>query len=394
MNNKLIKVHIRITSQSLSIHNGIESLVAPGWGVMPTIRGLNWDLSTINSFYNNTDDYYVSPHLDINFFEKMCNFRCIYCCNNYGKSDVVNLKGRVSNLTESEIMSAIEQFASHNGKTILLCSDTEPLRPSGMFLNLARHAKANNIRITTYSNMSYITPKYADELRKNDVSIIAKLESFDPTTNNRILGVSGKTIYKYNTYAGERIPQQLNNLLSAGYKDSGLLALSTMITPLNTNDLHPITSFAYDEIGAAHFRKFLYQWGKADQNSELLFLSDIKRRLIYNAILEQDQHYGFQYPSLNENESQSSIDSRIFLNNFFSNRRLPFRLFGHHAGGHYFSFLSSIKPEFGFDKGVRIGFRNSDNEIDMLRYFRTISSLIHQAHNRNLTRQNITKGND
>jgi MoaA/NifB/PqqE/SkfB family radical SAM enzyme len=351
------------------------------WGNIPTINAMNYTKLEVDNYMNASDRVYAPIHMDINYIDAdeyrdfTCQLRCVYCQTRAGSFDRFGIEGN-SAFSTKEIINIMEQYAELGGKTVLLSNDGEPLRNPQRFLAMASAAKGLGLRASTHSNIVDVTPALAKQLFSNDVSVIAKLEHLDPIQNSIITGAGNR--YEYVEYEGEKIPKQLVHLLDAGYKDSGGLAVSSIINKKNSDNLLSMSSWAYEMIGSAHFRKSFSSIGFAEKNAKLIDLSQSQKDLFVSDLYNHDLKYGFSYPG-RDTPDMYSYDIRRFLNNYINKEGMAVRMYSHPLGGFYTSY-GGIVPKFDYNEGVRIGMRDTTSgKINLTNYYSTILRYIREA---------------
>jgi MoaA/NifB/PqqE/SkfB family radical SAM enzyme len=122
---------------------------------------------------------------------------------------------------------------------IYACGLGEPLEDS-RFERLIETASMLGVRISIFTNGILIDEKKAKWLHENEVCLILKLDTFEETTFDKILGRKG---------IAKKIYQAVESLLNAGYgKNCGNeytdLAFSIVPTTLNIHDIDNVIKFA------------------------------------------------------------------------------------------------------------------------------------------------------
>lgn len=173
------------------------------------------------------------PTLDIELSAKCSGACCIYCdskpevcaCEQDGEMDFVTLK------------KMILDAKSHGLKWIYTCGLGEPLEDR-KFWDMIHLLKANDVNMSMFSNGIFVHDVHvARELKENNVNIILKMDTFDESKFDAVLGGKGiaKKIYAARDY-----------LLEAGYgkkDDYTDLAFSIVPTCLSIDGISEVVSF-------------------------------------------------------------------------------------------------------------------------------------------------------
>lgn len=174
------------------------------------------------------------PALDIEFTAKCTGACCIYCDS---KPDVC-AKGHDGETDFCTLKRAILEAKSRGLKYIYTCGLGEPLEDPN-FWDLLSLLRENNIVLSMFTNGVFIKDiEIAKRLKDSNVNIILKMDTFDETKFDSILGIKGtaKKIYSARDY-----------LIEAGYgsKDNKYtdLAFSIVPTSLSIDSIPEVVSF-------------------------------------------------------------------------------------------------------------------------------------------------------
>lgn len=173
------------------------------------------------------------PTLDIELTAKCTGACCIYCDS---KPNVCACEP-VGELDFPIIRKMILETKAHGLKWIYTCGLGEPLEDE-KFWDMIHLLKANDINMSMFSNGIFIHDvNVARELKENNVHIILKMDTFDESKFDVILGEKGiaKKIYAARDY-----------LLEAGYgkKDNYTnLAFSIVPTSLSIDGIPDVVKF-------------------------------------------------------------------------------------------------------------------------------------------------------
>ena len=174
------------------------------------------------------------PTLDLELTAKCSGASCIYCDS---KPDVCQ-EGQHGELDYATLRRVILEAKEMGLKWVYTCGLGEPLEDPN-FWRAIELFKENDISLSMFSNGVFInSTSVARRLRDFDVSIILKMDTFDETKFDKILGRPGvaKRIYAARDY-----------LLSEGYgvnaKGFTNLAFSIVPTSLSINGIDEVVSF-------------------------------------------------------------------------------------------------------------------------------------------------------
>lgn len=159
------------------------------------------------------------PTLDIELTAKCSGASCIYCDS---KPDVCSF-GKSGEIDFLNIKDLLLEAISYGLKWVYTCGLGEPLEDD-KFWNIIYLLKSNNVGMSMFSNGVFIRDvNIARELKKHDVNIILKMDTFDEQKFDIILG-------KEDT--AQKIYSARDNLLEAGYgKKSGYTNFAFSIVP-------------------------------------------------------------------------------------------------------------------------------------------------------------------
>lgn len=174
------------------------------------------------------------PTLDIELTAKCTGANCIYCDS---KPDV-SAHGQLGEYDFPTMKKIILEAKSCGLKWIYTCGLGEPMEDN-KFWDMLHLLKANDIKISMFSNGVFIHDiNIARELKKHNVNIILKMDTFHEKSFNAILGKEGiaSKIYAARDY-----------LIEAGYgnKDGYTdLAFSIVPTRLSIDGIPEVITFA------------------------------------------------------------------------------------------------------------------------------------------------------
>ena len=170
------------------------------------------------------------PILDLDFSSKCCLKTCIYC------DSITNLH-EPDALTFSELSEIIDKAYQKGLKYINICGIGEPT-DDDKFLDLLELASKYDICVSVFTNGLFST-EILKHILNHNVCLIMKMDSFNPSIFELILGKQG---------LANRIYNLIDELVSNGFvnkKNSNQtnLAFSIVPTRLNFNEIEDIVSF-------------------------------------------------------------------------------------------------------------------------------------------------------
>ncbi|MBU4360609.1 radical SAM protein [Patescibacteria group bacterium] len=160
-----------------------------------------------------------------------CNLNCIYCFSNGGKA--------LSNeLTLEERLNIIKQGKKLGAKTIIIAEVGEPLLDPAI-KEIVGCAYQNGLKTILYTNGTLIDKEMANYFYKRKVSLIVKIDSFNPEIHDKLVNRQG---------ALEKAKNGLQILIDKGFSkikkgDITRLAIETIITKYNLKDISKIAEF-------------------------------------------------------------------------------------------------------------------------------------------------------
>jgi len=173
------------------------------------------------------------PTLDLEFTAKCSGCSCIYCDSKPEVSNIIDYQ----ETSKGVILKFLEETLSLGLKWVYACGLGEPLEDP-KFWDILYFLTKHGIKLSMFSNGVFIRDSsIARELKKNDVNIILKMDTFDEEKFDTILGIKG---------AAKRIYTARDHLLSAGYAQDELLtdlAFSIVPTSLSIPDIPEVIEF-------------------------------------------------------------------------------------------------------------------------------------------------------
>ena len=147
------------------------------------------------------------PALDLGFTAKCSQCSCIYCDSKPEVSDIINS----DETSIDNMLRVLDECVTLGLKWVYVCGLGEPLEDVKCW-KILDFLSEKNVRISMFSNGQFIQSKeVAGELKKRDVNIILKMDTFDEAQFDKILNKPG---------AANKIYAARDYLLSAGYAQS------------------------------------------------------------------------------------------------------------------------------------------------------------------------------
>lgn len=245
----------------------------------PLIKGVNFTHQDIEKVRSSnqllTLTYLVSNR---------CNLRCPYCYTNAGKP-------LINELTFDESKNVIDQAKEQGAKIVWIPGSGEPFLDTKFYRNgkfpLIDYANKKGLSVTFFTSGYFITKRIAHTLRDKNVSIITKLNSFNPDVQDFLVGSKG-AFYK--------LHDSLKNLIDAGFNKENItrLGINTVITRQNYDEILNIFRFCRDNNIIPYISVTLHG-GRANQHLELDVSSDEISNLFQSALKIDQEEYGYTW---------------------------------------------------------------------------------------------------
>jgi MoaA/NifB/PqqE/SkfB family radical SAM enzyme len=129
-----------------------------------------------------------------------CNLRCTYCFTNAGKRSP-------NQMSLLEYRRVIDQASAMGVKTVVFAEEGETLMDKKLF-PLIHYSNEKGLYVVMFTNLTLISEKLAQELKKADVSVVGSLKSFSEKVEDKLAGVKG---------AGKRIHRGMQILGDGGF---------------------------------------------------------------------------------------------------------------------------------------------------------------------------------
>lgn len=196
------------------------------------VEYLPWSKKTLGDLLVSQKEGNI-PALDIELTGKCTGACCIYCDSKpYVRS--CGIKGEIDWFT---IKKVVLDAKKHGLKWIYTCGLGEPMEDE-KFWNLIYLLRENDIGLSMFSNGVFIKDRYvAQELKKHNVNIILKMDTFNEEKFDKILGRKGIAC---------KIFAARDYLLEAGYgvRESYTdLAFSIVPTQLSIDGIAEVVKF-------------------------------------------------------------------------------------------------------------------------------------------------------
>jgi len=165
-----------------------------------------------------------------------CNFRCPYCY-------VPNKEAPENELSLDEIKDVILQARDLGVEKIILLGGEPAIHPN--ILTIIRFIRNHALEVEIFTNGSMVTEDFAEELYKNRVRVVLKMNTFDEKLQDVLTGQKGS--FKV-------IQKAFSNLRQAGYPSKqAFLAVSTIICRQNLDEIPKIWRWLRDRNIAPYF---------------------------------------------------------------------------------------------------------------------------------------------
>ncbi len=163
---------------------------------------------------------------------KSCNLKCTYCLSNAPFMKEKNDKGK-EKLSLNEIKENIKQAKELGIKTVSITGSGEPLLYKNI-KELIKFIKRLGLEVVLFTNSLLLTKELADWLNNKNVSLMVKLNSFNPKINDKLVGVKG---------AQKVFLDRILMLVNMGFAKDKRLALNCVIFKENYNEIPDLFIF-------------------------------------------------------------------------------------------------------------------------------------------------------
>ena len=203
-------------------------------------------------------------------FTRKCNFRCPYCY-------VPGTQPPENELTPAEIESVLTQAKELGARKIIVLGG-EPMVYPEIFERLA-FIRGQGLEVEMFTNGFNITSENARQLHDLGVSVVLKMNTFDPGLQDQLAGVSD---------AHKVIAKALKNLEAAGYPDdSHVLAVSTIISQANKEEIPTLWRWLREK-GILPYVEMITPQGRATEN-DWLNVSSEELKELFDEISSMDR---------------------------------------------------------------------------------------------------------
>lgn len=174
------------------------------------------------------------PTIDLELTAQCSKCSCIYC----DSRPAVGV-AYPNELKLDETLRFLKEAKKLGAKWMYICGLGEPLEDP-KFFDMVSYLNKLQINLSVFTNAQFIDKKVAKFLRRHNVFLIVKLDTFDEKVFDRVLGGKGKA---------RRIYKAVEYLLNAGYaRNNGTgftdLAFSIVPTKLNLSSISNVIAFA------------------------------------------------------------------------------------------------------------------------------------------------------
>jgi MoaA/NifB/PqqE/SkfB family radical SAM enzyme len=254
----------------------------------PKLKGYEYSSQTVN-------DYIKAGKILILYlaYNSECDLSCPFCFTYGGKRAVQNLNKDIEKekpLEFDDFTNIINQGVELGVRSVCFYGEGEPLlrKDLDLFFKLVDYANSRNLTSVVFTNGVSITPEVARKLHQKKISVVGKLYSFNPETNEFLTGEHW--IYKYVSFMGKQVPSHIPNLTRAGYKDDDRLALFTVVTKCNYKEIEDIWKWER-AIGVIPYVDFLYTY----RHQRKFGISDNERERLCKSLYEYDKSLNFDH---------------------------------------------------------------------------------------------------
>lgn len=222
-----------------------------------------------------------------------CNLSCPFCFTNSGKksTNALSQEGEVARpLDYEELLKYIDDALELGVKSVCFYGEGEPLlneKNISLFFSLVRYINEKELTPIVFTNGTMVDDDVALRLFRSNVSVVGKLYSLDPVTNESLTG--NKNIYRYSQLTFKDVPSHIVSLARAGFLSSNRFALHTVVTLKNYPEIPDIWRYER-QLGIIPYVDFLYTYEHRE-----LDISDFERQELCRKIHGLDRSLGYYY---------------------------------------------------------------------------------------------------
>ncbi|MCG8334174.1 MAG: radical SAM protein [Proteobacteria bacterium] len=210
-------------------------------------------------------------------FSLRCNFNCPYCYVGT-ESDFAN------ELSEEEIKRTIQQAKDLGARKIIILGG-EPMIYAKT-LEMIQYMRDLDLEVEMFTNGSRITAKVAQQLFRNGVRVVLKMNTFKADLQNKLSGTHN---------AHRIIHTAFDNLKKAGYpSENAVLAISTIICQQNFSELPDFWTWLRDRNILPYFEMITPQENALD--NDWLYVEPDKVFKLFQQLSDIDRSkYGIEW---------------------------------------------------------------------------------------------------
>lgn len=195
------------------------------------IEYLPWSKRTLDYCISKHSERMI-PSLDMEFSSICTRANCIYC----DSKPYVGLKME-NELSKNDTINLLKKCCNKGLKWIYTCGLGEPLEDDKIW-DVLDFAEENGVVISFFTNGMFVNKEIAKRLKESGACIILKMDTFEKTAFDEILGGKGRA---------DKVYRALENLLDVGYgrKEKYTdLAFSIVPTSLSLKGIPQVIEFA------------------------------------------------------------------------------------------------------------------------------------------------------
>lgn len=206
-----------------------------------------------------------------------CNLRCPYCYINAEKK-------RKKEISFQEIIKLIDQAKNLGVKTVTITGGEPLIYPK--IKELVSYINKKKLISVIFTNSTNINEDIAKFLFKNNVSIIPKLNSFDPKIQDILTGVK-------NSF--EKMKKGIDILIKTGFNKTkpSRLGLETIICKLNLNQIPKLFRFCRKNNIYPYFE--LLNLGGRGKNFHQDLTTTEAKKIFYDLLKIDKKEFGYDW---------------------------------------------------------------------------------------------------
>jgi MoaA/NifB/PqqE/SkfB family radical SAM enzyme len=236
----------------------------------PRLRGIDYTPQEVNDAVRHDRPLQIGLMVS-----RTCNLACTYCYTSAGRPG----DNELSFAGQKELLKQARELGA---KTLWVPGEGEPLLDDN-FLELIEYANGLGLYVVFYTNGLLINKDMARRLFSQKVSVVTKLNSFDPQIQDTLCGAKG---------VSSKLLRAVDNLLDAGFADERRLAIESVIVQQNLQEIPALFKFCRHNSIIPYF-EMLLDCGRAPGFD--LQVDSASLKSLFSRLLEIDKDFDYTW---------------------------------------------------------------------------------------------------